>query len=152
MLSDIMLEELEKMEEFIDFRNTHKLQKINKRKQRTILKKLKRVGLHQVLEKLSGYLAGKKDKEIAQKTELNFQTKVDMKDEDDGYCSEQTADLTSDDSDMEERTQLDICQFSRNYIKTYRRTDDEHIEDPKGLRPMLYRTTYRYAVYETMDR
>ena len=48
-----------------------------------------------------------------------------MKDEDDGYCSEQTADLTSDDSDLEERTQLDICQFSRNYIKTYRRTDDE---------------------------
>ena len=77
---------------------------------------------------------------------------MDVKDEDDGYCSEQTADLTSDDSDMEERTQLDICQFSRNYIKTYRRTDDEQIDDPKGLRPQLYRTTYRYAVYETMER
>ena len=32
MLTDMMLEELEKMEDFIDFRQTSKLQKINKRK------------------------------------------------------------------------------------------------------------------------
>ena len=39
------------------------------------------------------------------KSEILFAPKCDnIKDEDDGYCSEQTADLTSDDSDLEERT------------------------------------------------
>lgn len=106
MLTDTLLEELEKIEDFIDFRSTQSLQKINKRRQRTILKKMKRVALHQVLEKLSGYLEGRKDKENFSKQEVysTFQTKSDVKDEDDGYCSEQTADLTSDDSDLEERT------------------------------------------------
>ena len=133
-----------------------------------MLKKLKRVALHQVLEKLSHYLEGKKDKSELTKKEMLLPsfpalptiTKTDdedpqdsiMKDEDDGYCSEQTADLTSDDSDLEERTQLDICQFSRNYIKVYRRSDCEEIDNPKGLRASLYRTNYRYAVYETMER
>ena len=88
MLGDILLEELEKIEDFIDFRSTQKLQKINKRKQRPMLKKLKRVAIHQVLEKLSLYLDGKKDKVEQAKSEVYFQTKCDIKDEDDGYCSE----------------------------------------------------------------
>ena len=105
MMTDIMLEELEKIEDHIDFRSTLKLQKLNKRRQRPILKKLKRIPLHQVLEKLSVYVTGKKDKESMSKSEVMFETKCDgVKDEDDGYCSEQTADLTSDDSDLEERT------------------------------------------------
>ena len=103
MMGDILLEELEKIEDFIDFRNSIKIQKINKRKQRTVLKKLKRVALHQVLEKLAYYLEGKKDKSEMTKKEMlvpSFPslpaTKTDdedpqdsmVKDEDDGYCSE----------------------------------------------------------------
>ena len=62
------------------------------------------------MEKLSIYLDGKKDKDNPNKAkaEVYFQTKSDVdgmvKDEEDGYCSEQTADLTSDDSDLEDKT------------------------------------------------
>ena len=53
------------------------------------MKKLKRIPLHQVLEKLSVYVTGKKDKESMSKSEVMFETKCDgVKDEDDGYCSE----------------------------------------------------------------
>jgi hypothetical protein len=36
--------------------------------------------------------------------------------QDDGYCSEVTADLTSDDSECEERIQIDLAGFHRSYM------------------------------------
>ena len=80
----------------------------------------------------------------------------DVKDEDEGYCSEQTADLTSDDSDLEERTQLDVVRFSRCYVKTYRHHDcfEAGNDDENNLQSVhdLRRTGYQYAIFETLDR
>ena len=73
-----------------------------------------------MLEQIEKLIGGKKKASMADEL---MSEDPDVKDEDEGYCSEQTADLTSDDSDLEERTQLDVVRFSRCYVKTYKRHD-----------------------------
>ena len=102
MLTSILLDELEKISDYLDFNNTRHLQKINKRKQRPIIKKLKKNSHHDMLEQVEKLLDKRKKKSSI--VDDIMSEDPDVKDEDEGYCSEQTADLTSDDSDLEERT------------------------------------------------